>query len=268
MARILISESHREVQRLLQRMLTRLGHEPVVVDVPGTNQLRSADILIVEPVDPVGAALSQAASLARPSLPLICASVTEPSAALAELGVVFSACLTKPFTIKQLEAAIDQALHTTPTPGDRHSASGPATTEKPAKNRRRILLIDDDEDVLAVVCGGLERTGNWSVIPVASGEAALDIAAAAGPFDAVLLDVTMPGVGGPATMEGLHECGLPEKVPIIFLSTDAGICERQALIFLGGLGVIAKPIDPQTLPGELQQLLATPDYSKALWRSS
>jgi CheY-like chemotaxis protein len=294
MARILISESHRDVRRLLERMLVRLGHEPIRVRVPETEQLLSADVVIVEPSDPIGAVLSQAASIARPSLPLICASVTEPPAELTELGVSFSACLIKPFTTKQLEAAIDQALHARQTPKDnthardqQHpgtelasrqnakraasptsppTASGtPLPSSGPNTSGRRVLLIDDDQDLRETARRTLERSGGWSVISVSSGEEALDIAVEAGPFDAVLLDVTMPGLNGLATMDGLRECGLPEDVPIIFLGTNAGDCERQALIFLGGVGVIVKPIDSQTFPGEVQRLLATTElYSNDL----
>jgi CheY-like chemotaxis protein len=294
MAQILISESHRDVRRLLERMLTRLGHEPIMVRTPDTEHLMSADAIIVEPVESVGALLAQAASIARPSLPLICASVTEPAAELAELGVNFSACLIKPFTTKELEAAIDQALNAPQTPVDdrrveekqptgaeiachqngkqaAHVLSRPATdtaasaetVETPRTTMRRLLLVDDDQDVRAVVCESLEQAG-WSVTPVESGEAALDHAATARSFDTVLLDVTMPGLGGPATLEGLHECGLPEEVPIIFLTTNAEGRERQALIFLGGVGVIDKPIDPLALPGEIEQLLSCTRFNQTI----
>jgi hypothetical protein len=110
MARILISESHDGVGRLLVRMLTRLGHEPLVVTMPAPKQLLSADVLMVEPAAPIGAVLAQAARLVNPSLPLICASVEAPPAELAELGVVFAASLVKPFTAEQLGAAIEQSL--------------------------------------------------------------------------------------------------------------------------------------------------------------
>jgi|GEM_PF-477021 len=287
MAQILISESHRDVRRLLERMLTRMGHEPVAVRTPDTEYLTSADVVIVEPVEPVGALLAQAASIARPSLPLICVSVSGPAAELAELGVIFNACLIKPFTTEQLQEAIDQALHAPQTPKeDSHAAEEimQSTTTKPASHQngehaasptppppetdneapsevtvemvgRRVLLVDDDQDIRTAICTSFERAGDWSVVPIASGEAALDRAVTAGPFDAVLLDVAMPGLGGLATMEGLRECGLPEEVPIIFLTTNAEDRERQALIFLGGIGIIGKPIDSLALPGEVAHLL-------------
>jgi DNA-binding NtrC family response regulator len=110
MAQILISESHEDVRRLLERMVTRLGHEPVSVRVPSPAQLQSADVLVVEPAAPTGVVLAQAACIVNPALPLICASVTGPPPELIELGIKFAAALVKPFTAEQLGAAIDQAL--------------------------------------------------------------------------------------------------------------------------------------------------------------
>jgi hypothetical protein len=112
MARILISESHDEVRRLLERMVTRLGHKPILIRVPVPQQLTFADVLVVEPAAPVGAVLAQAMCLINPSLPIICASVAAPPPELAELGVVFAASLVKPFTLEQLGAAIEEALLT------------------------------------------------------------------------------------------------------------------------------------------------------------
>jgi hypothetical protein len=110
MARILISESHDDVRRLLERMVARLGHEPTAVRVPAPRHLADADVFVVEPAGPVGAVLALAACVADPSLPLICASVAAPPPELARLGVVFAASLVKPFTLEQLGAAIDEAL--------------------------------------------------------------------------------------------------------------------------------------------------------------
>jgi CheY-like chemotaxis protein len=110
MAQILISEPHDEVRRMLQRMVTRLGHEPILVKIPAPAQLQSADLLMVEPAAPTGAVLAQAACIVNPALPIVCASVTAPAPELEELGVSFAAAVVKPFTAEQLGAAIEQAL--------------------------------------------------------------------------------------------------------------------------------------------------------------
>lgn len=115
MARILISEPHDDVRRLLERMVARLGHEPVAVGAPTPQQLTSADVssadvFIVEPAAPIGAMLARAAHLIDSSLPLICASVAAAPPELADLGIVFAATLLKPFTLEQLGGAIEEAL--------------------------------------------------------------------------------------------------------------------------------------------------------------
>lgn len=110
MARILISESHDDVRRLLERMVIRLGHEPIATRSPSPQQLTGADVFVIEPADPIGAVLAQAAHLIDPALPLICASVTAPPPELAELGISFMATLIKPFSLQQLGSAIERAL--------------------------------------------------------------------------------------------------------------------------------------------------------------
>jgi hypothetical protein len=112
MAQILISEPHDAARRLLERMLTRLGHEAIVVRVPGPQHLASAEVLVVEPAASPGVVLAQAASIANPSLAIVCTSVTGPPPELGQLGVVFAAWLVKPFTIQELGGAIDEALLT------------------------------------------------------------------------------------------------------------------------------------------------------------
>lgn len=120
----------------------------------------------------------------------------------------------------------------------------------------RLLLVDDAQDIRAIACMSLERVGGWTVVPVASGEAALEAARSDGPFDAVLLDVMMPGIDGPSTLARLRAGGLPADVPAVFLTAKAQAADRRRLGSLGGAGVIAKPFDPLTLADELELALA------------
>lgn len=122
MARILISEPRDDVRQLLKRMVSSLGHQPLLATTPASRHLREVDVLVIEPAAPLGAVLARAARITTPSLPLICASVTVPAPNLAEFGVVFSATLIKPFTTVELGDAIDKALRARETHDDDHSA--------------------------------------------------------------------------------------------------------------------------------------------------
>jgi two-component SAPR family response regulator len=95
---------------MLERMVSRLGHVPIVVEVPTSAQLTSADVLVVEPAAPMAVVLAQAVGVLNPTLPIVCASVVAPSPELAQLDIHFSAVLIKPFTSEQLNAAIDRSL--------------------------------------------------------------------------------------------------------------------------------------------------------------
>jgi two-component system, OmpR family, response regulator len=120
---------------------------------------------------------------------------------------------------------------------------------------RRLLLVDDAQDIRAIACLSLERIGDWTVVPAASGQAALEALAGGAPFDAVVLDVMMPGLDGPNTLERMRDGALAPEVPVVFLTAKAGEGERARLLSLGAIGVIAKPFDPLTLSEELRRIL-------------
>jgi CheY-like chemotaxis protein len=112
MRRILISEPHPTVRRMLERMVSSLGHEPVVVsdDPPTPARLRSADVLLIEPADPAGSSLARTARAANPAVAIVYAGIAAPAAELTRLSPNLAASLAKPFTIEQLDAALQQAI--------------------------------------------------------------------------------------------------------------------------------------------------------------
>ncbi len=120
---------------------------------------------------------------------------------------------------------------------------------------RRLLLVDDDEAIRTIASISLERLGGWTVISAPSGRAALEAVQDDGPFDAVLMDVMMPGLDGPSVLERMQDGALAPQVPIVFLTAKLSDTERARLLSLGATGVIAKPFDPMALPEELRRIL-------------
>jgi len=119
-------------------------------------------------------------------------------------------------------------------------------------SRGRLLLVDDDEDIRAIARMSLTRIGGWEVVPAASAEEA-EAAARHEPPAVVLLDVMMPDVDGPATLERLRP--LIGDAPVIFLTAKTQASDLERLTSLGAAGVIAKPFDPMALPGEVDGLI-------------
>ena len=64
---------------------------------------------------------------------------------------------------------------------------------------RRILIVDDEERIREVVRMCLIKIAKWDVFVAACGQDAITIAAAEQP-DAILLDVSMPGINGIETL--------------------------------------------------------------------
>jgi CheY-like chemotaxis protein len=111
----MISDPDPEVRRMLVRIVARLGYEPMVVDdFPTPAKLRSADVLLVEPTSPDRIALTRTARAANPTLAIISeGAATIPTEIDRDDGPV--AHLAKPFTIEQLDGALQRAI----VPSDR-----------------------------------------------------------------------------------------------------------------------------------------------------
>lgn len=120
---------------------------------------------------------------------------------------------------------------------------------------RRLLLVDDEDAIREIARLSLERVGQWAVNAVSSGRAAIEQAELDPSFDAVLLDVMMPGLDGPSTLRALRQGPLSAVVPVIFLTAKLQPADRERLRQLGAAGVIAKPFDPIALPEQLDRIL-------------
>ena len=119
---------------------------------------------------------------------------------------------------------------------------------------RRILVVDDDALLREVAQTALELVGGWQVSTAQSGGQAQQQARIERP-DAILLDVMMPGLDGPATVHALRSDPATCDIPIIFLTAkmpSANLAEWQSL---GLAGVIPKPFDPMTLAADMAALL-------------
>lgn len=116
------------------------------------------------------------------------------------------------------------------------------------------MLVDDEPDIRTIGEMSLSAVGGWEVTSVASGVEALEVAAASAP-DLILLDVMMPELDGPATLQKLRDVPQLAHVPIVFLTAKVQRREVERYLELGAAGVIAKPFDPMTLPDQLRRLV-------------
>ena len=119
---------------------------------------------------------------------------------------------------------------------------------------KKVLLIDDEDDIREVATLTLETMAGFEVITASNGLAGLAKAEAERP-DAILLDVMMPGLDGPATFHRLQQSEITRSIPVIFMTAKVQASDRKRLGELGARGIIAKPFDPRTLADEVLALL-------------
>lgn len=119
---------------------------------------------------------------------------------------------------------------------------------------RRILVVDDDDLLREVAQAALELVGGWQVCAAQSGSEAHLMAAADRP-DAILLDVMMPGVDGPATVAALRADPATRDIPVIFLTAKVPSEDMAEWRSLDLAGVIPKPFDPMRLAADMAKLL-------------
>ena len=82
---------------------------------------------------------------------------------------------------------------------------------------RRILVVDDDPDVRSVISLSLGRVGKMEVVEAHSGHDAIE-RLRRGTFDAIVLDVMMPGLDGPSTLERIRSEFGDSTTPVIFIT--------------------------------------------------
>lgn len=110
------------------------------------------------------------------------------------------------------------------------------------QQRLRILYVDDEDDIREIAVFALELDSSLEVRSCSSGAQALLQAAEWKPH-LILLDVMMPEMDGPTTMQRIREqpgCG---HIPVAFITARAQSEETKRLLALGAAGVIPKPFD-------------------------
>jgi two-component system, OmpR family, response regulator len=119
----------------------------------------------------------------------------------------------------------------------------------------KVLIIEDEEDIRRIAAVSLSKVGGMSVAEAGSGPEGLQKARSEMP-DVILLDVMMPLIDGPATLQALKSDPATASIPIIFLTAKAMEDELGRLKELGAAGVLVKPFDPLLLPNQVNALLS------------
>jgi DNA-binding response OmpR family regulator len=101
----------------------------------------------------------------------------------------------------------------------------------------RVLIVEDQDRAAQELCTGLEASGiqGWVVPSAEEALRALDDER----FDAMVVDVMLPGLSGLDLVRQLRERG--RAIPVVFLSAKSDLQDRLRGLEVGGDDYLAKP---------------------------
>lgn len=119
----------------------------------------------------------------------------------------------------------------------------------------RVLVVDDEPGVRTAVARGLTAEG-MEVVALGDGPSALQ-AALTGSFDAIVLDIILPGLSGYRVLEQLRAAGV--DTPVLLVSAKDGEWDQADGLDLGADGYLVKPFAFVVLVAQLKALLRRRD---------
>jgi CheY-like chemotaxis protein len=120
--------------------------------------------------------------------------------------------------------------------------------------RRNVLIVDDHEPTRLLIGRIVTQELGARVTLAGTCEEALRLAEQA-PYDVILLDLLMPGIGGYEVLRQMRERGANRATPILVVSVMSNHESRERCRLLGATAFLAKPVDRELVTTMLRSLL-------------
>jgi CheY-like chemotaxis protein len=120
--------------------------------------------------------------------------------------------------------------------------------------KRRILVVDDDDAARQAAAYSLETMAGWDVVQAYCAAQAIESATQHQP-DAILLDVMMPAMDGPAMLAKLRAIRATSHIPIVLLTAKVQAVHDGSLSHLPVAAILPKPFDPLRLASQVAKAL-------------
>lgn len=117
----------------------------------------------------------------------------------------------------------------------------------------RLLLVEDDPDIAELIRYNLEKEG-LKVSVRADGRMGL-AEARSGRFDAVLLDIMLPGLDGLEVLKALKRNEATAALPVILVTAKGSEADIVLGLELGAEDYVVKPFSPRVLAARVKAVL-------------
>jgi DNA-binding response OmpR family regulator len=132
---------------------------------------------------------------------------------------------------------------------------------KPPVPRHRLLIVDDEES-MRLLLARLSTKGLKAEVQLAGTcEQALRLARNYA-YDAILLDLMMPGIGGFEVLKEIRASSANMATPILIVSALEDMETNDRCIAAGASGFLVKPVEQKALVMAVKSLLAARGKSK------
>lgn len=120
-----------------------------------------------------------------------------------------------------------------------------------------VLIVDDDPLIVRLLELNF-RLGGFRVSSATRGDRAVEVAAGSMP-DAIVLDVSMPGIDGYEVCRRLREDHGMSDVPVVMLTAYGRDEDKARADAFGVTAYVTKPFDPEVLVATVRRVLVAED---------
>jgi DNA-binding response OmpR family regulator len=126
---------------------------------------------------------------------------------------------------------------------------------KTAAPRHRLLIVDDEESMRLLIARLLTKGMKVEAQLAGTCEQALRLARNYA-YDAILLDLQMPGIGGFEVLKEMRAGSVNMTTPIMIISVLEDLETNDRCIAAGADGFLVKPVERRALVYAVKALLA------------
>jgi DNA-binding NtrC family response regulator len=113
----------------------------------------------------------------------------------------------------------------------------------------KVLIVDDDKDFLAIMAERMQNRGMEVVTAESAAEALRKLEEES--FDAVLLDLMMPEMGGIEALQVMRK--KQPEIQVIFITGHPSVSKGVEAMKLGAMDFLPKPVDLRELTDKIKQ---------------